>query len=67
MYVLVSNVLGLFSQATSDSTKGNSFKSCQRRIRMDTGKNFFAEGLVKHGKRLPREVMESLCLDVLKK
>ncbi|KAK4815481.1 hypothetical protein QYF61_003017 [Mycteria americana] len=46
--------VGLFSQVT-------------REIRLDIRKNFFTERVVKHWNRLPREVVESPPLEVLKR
>ena len=49
-----------------DWTRGNGLKLHQGRFKLDIGKNLFSEGVAMRWNRLPREVLKSPSLEMVK-
>ena len=56
----------LFSAVCGDRTRGNSQKLEHRKLCTDVHKNFFTVRVTEHWNRLPRGVVESPSLEILK-
>ena len=55
---------GLFTRACRDRTRSNSFKLKQSMFRLVIRKKFFTLRVMRHWKRLAREVLDAVSLEV---
>jgi len=55
-----------FTKACSDRTRGNGFTLKEGRYRLDISKTFFKMRVVRDQNRLPREVIDTPSLEMLK-
>ena len=57
---------GLFSRLYNDKTRGNGFRLQECTFRLDISNIFFTMRVVRHCKRLPREVVAAPSLEMFK-
>jgi len=56
----------LFSRICCDRARGNDFKLKEGRFKLEVRKKFFTMRVMKHGNRLPGEVVDAPSLDTFK-